>query len=756
MTPSISREVIAPVLILQFINNIFDGASDDCLDLDSTDAWIEGNVFMHVHRDPARTDQSIDTGSAISGGVDTVGQNSDWTIINNIFYDVDHVFLNKGISTTTGNGGGRVAFLYNTVAHVAKENSGSSAAEIAVFDWSDDNIAPPDPSLGSGLYAAYNIIYDATTLNRLYFPANHTIIMDNNILPVPWTGPGSGNMVVDPRLNIDALAGTSVATVTAAQLRAAYQLLPGSPASGAAFGGRDIGAFSPHGIVISGEPGGTTNSTSATLTVGPGGTFNWGTIANQAWGWTAFKWKLDNGPWSGEIAVTNPSPFNAPATINLTGLSNGPHTVYVSGKNDGGYYQDDLFLYPMNSGTPGAPTASRTWVVDTSYVAPPLQPNVRINEVLAKNSETQSFGTAFPDIIELYNAGGAAADLAGWGLTDNSSIPYKFTFPAGTVLSAGAYLIVYADSSSAVPQPRTGFGLKQGGDTLTLTKPAAAGGVLADSVAFGAQIPDYSIGRRVADGQWDLCRPTFGAANVVAAQSSPAGIKINEWLADARVLASTDFVELYNPSALPVNVGNSYLSDNPVEAPTRHQIRQLTFLGPSGYASFKADGDTNQGPDHLSFKLNPLQGEIGFFSPALALIDSVVYGPQSTDVSEGRTPNGSITIAFFNQPTPGGPNPGVTGSTSTSSINLVPAVQAWKYFANSTSAPALDSSNRSYIDAAYNDSAWVSGSQLLYIENATAFSNNTPGFSKGQLLAPATAAAPNTHAVSNLLFPHAL
>ena len=46
--------------------------------------------------DPARTDQAIDTASAISGGVDTVGQNSDWTIINNIFYDVDHVFLNKG------------------------------------------------------------------------------------------------------------------------------------------------------------------------------------------------------------------------------------------------------------------------------------------------------------------------------------------------------------------------------------------------------------------------------------------------------------------------------------------------------------------------------------------------------------------------------------------------------------------------------------------------------------------------------------
>src|SRR5256885_2354811 len=149
-----------PGPILQIINNVFDGASDDCLDLDSTDAWIEGNIFMHVHRDPARTDDARDTGSAISGGVDFVGQNSDWTIINNLFYDVDHVFLNKGNSTTTGNGGGRVVLLYNTVIHVAKEYSGSPLSDIAAFDWSDDGIIAPDPAIGSGMYAAYNIIYD--------------------------------------------------------------------------------------------------------------------------------------------------------------------------------------------------------------------------------------------------------------------------------------------------------------------------------------------------------------------------------------------------------------------------------------------------------------------------------------------------------------------------------------------------------------------------------------------------------------------
>src|SRR5205814_8997413 len=75
-----------PGAILQVINNVFDGASDDNLDLDSTDAWIEGNLFMHVHRDATRTDDARDTASAISGGVDLPNQLFAWTISHNPFY----------------------------------------------------------------------------------------------------------------------------------------------------------------------------------------------------------------------------------------------------------------------------------------------------------------------------------------------------------------------------------------------------------------------------------------------------------------------------------------------------------------------------------------------------------------------------------------------------------------------------------------------------------------------------------------------
>src|SRR4051794_25047003 len=104
------------------------------------------------------------------------------------------------------------------------------------------------------MYAANNIIYYCSVLHRFYDPANLTVIMDNNILPIAWSGPGSGNQIIDPKLNLGVLSGTAPTNVTPAQLRLAAQLLPGSPAIGAGFGGLNLGGLQPHGIVIDGAP----------------------------------------------------------------------------------------------------------------------------------------------------------------------------------------------------------------------------------------------------------------------------------------------------------------------------------------------------------------------------------------------------------------------------------------------------------------------------------------------------------------------
>jgi Lamin Tail Domain/CotH kinase protein len=701
-----------PGTIVQFLNNIFIGTDDDILDLDGTDAWVEGNIFMHVHRNGAP-----DSSSAVSGGNDS-GNTSQVTIVGNLFYDVDQAATAKQSNFYT--------FLQNTV--VDQNGRGSQDTITGVLNFADAGI--PE---AAGMYAEGNIIHSATALVRNYpgTALQNTVTLNNNILPLgqAWTGLGSGNTNGDPVLanvqlvNANAPSGGAFNIPTpgprdyqrvAEAIRTQFVLGAGSPAKGTGPNGSDKGGIRGLGVTLGGAPAGTTNETTASITVGTLMTGNSipsavGTFPNGS-GWTHYKWRLNGGAWS--VETVNSAP------ISLSGLTNGVKTLEVVGKNDAAYYQDDAAFGA------DAHISSVSWTVDTGYVPPAAAPLVQISEVLAKNSETLGFSGTFPDIIELRNAGTATADLSGWGLTDNAALPFKYTIASGTTLAPGARLTIYASNAGVVPAPKTGFGLKDTGDTLTLTKSAAVGGGIADSVAFGAQLADISVGRRESDGTWDMCRPTFGTANVVAAQSVPSGVKINEWLADAAALFPNDFIELMNTATLPVNVGNCYLSDNPVEWPQRHQIRQLTFIAPGSYLYLKADNDPEQGPDHLSFKLASEQGEIGFFDSALNLLDSIVYGPQTSDVSQGRTPNGAGTVAFFNQPTPGGPNPGVSGVTVTTT-NLIPVNATWKYQASNTNLSST------FYATAFNDTGWPSGGQLIYTEtsnlpSASGFVKTTP------------------------------
>ena len=55
------------------------------------------------------------------------------------------------------------------------------------------------------------------------------------------------------------------------------------------------------------------------------------------------------------------------------------------------------------------------------------------------------------------------------------------------------------------------------GEGVFLFDTQARGGALIDSVEFGIQLADLSISRIGQDAQWALSQPTFGSANVAAA-----------------------------------------------------------------------------------------------------------------------------------------------------------------------------------------------------------------------------------------------
>ena len=675
--------------IIQFYNNVFSGASDDILDLDGTDAWIEGNIFLHVHRNGAP-----DSSSAISGG-SSGNDTSEITAIGNIFYDCDNA--------ATAKQGNFYTFLNNTIVHMTKTGGQD-------FDSSAINMRDTTPDLtsfGKGCYLRDNIIVDVEKGNlvRNYDAAQTLVTFDHNILPVAWNGPGTDNVVVDPAFQyVPPLAETFFTNWAQAQvLRDWFSLRSGSPAQGTGSSGGDQGGVISRGAKLSGVPLGTTTNTSATLTVGPWVTgFGLPTAGfPEGSGFPRYQWQLDGGAWSAETPASIP--------ITLSNLANGPHAVAVRSKNDALYYQDDPAL-----GFSATVTTSRTWTVNTS-----LAGHIRLNEILAHNVSITTASDAHADAVELYNEGGQAVDLAGWTMTKDPTNGVRLVFPSGTVMAPGQYRVVFADSLTNASGLHLGFGIDREGDAVYLLD---RGGTVIDTVVFGLQAPDLSIGR-LADGQWGLTKPTLGSANQPQPLADANQLVINEWLAHARNAAPSDFIELFNPGSEPAALGGLILANQSVGQPGLPALPALSFIPAKGFALFYADNQAAKGSTHLAFGLSPAPGALGLFTPELTPIDVVFYGFQTTDVSQGRSPNGAPSLAFFPIPTPGYVNPGEANPIEivTTSFPLIANTNVWKY--EQTSIPGTDWVTPGYA----GDAGWPAGAALLYVESGSKpWPKNTP------------------------------
>jgi len=152
--------------IIQYYNNVFIGASDDILDLDGTDAWIEGNIFLHAHMDPVHT--ALGTSSAISGG-NNGSDTSQITMIGNIFYDCDNVAMAKQ--------GNFFTLLNNTVVHQSHQGGADTDGAVVVLE--DEGAAE-----ASGMYLEGNLVYDAEKLVRNW--TNAILTFTNNLMPFSW------------------------------------------------------------------------------------------------------------------------------------------------------------------------------------------------------------------------------------------------------------------------------------------------------------------------------------------------------------------------------------------------------------------------------------------------------------------------------------------------------------------------------------------------------------------------------------------
>src|SRR5688500_16158719 len=128
------------------------------------------------------------------------------------------------------------------------------------------------------------------------------------------------------------------------------------------------------------------------------------------------------------------------------------------------------------------------------------------------------------DWIEIQNQGDDAVNLAGWHLSDESTRPGKWTFPART-LAPGQFVVVFASGNGA-PDPagnlHTNFSLDAGGEYVALTRPD-----LSVASAFGAggadypnQLEDVSYGFGSVFDRQPLVGPTAPARAIVPTNNS--------------------------------------------------------------------------------------------------------------------------------------------------------------------------------------------------------------------------------------------
>lgn len=309
--------------------------------------------------------------------------------------------------------------------------------------------------------------------------------------------------------------------------------------------------------------------------------------------------------------------------------------------------------------TPGAPNS-------VAASLPPLPP-LYLNEVQPENltGPTDNAGEREP-WIELHNAAATEVSLEGLFLANQFNELLQWPFPAGAAIGPGEYLLVWADGEpeqTAGADWHTNFRLDPTNGVVALTLSVSNTVVVLDYLDYAGVAADRSFGAWPED-QTSYRRtfhyPTPQATNSPA--QAPPTLFLNEWMAaNTRAVADPadgdydDWFEIFNPNPEAVNLEGCFLTDT-LANPTKFRVPAGSVVPAQGFLLVWADEETGQtrpgGDLHVNFKLAQSGEALGLYAPDGARIDSVVFGPQTDNVSQGRYPDGAPTLHFMTTPTP--------------------------------------------------------------------------------------------------------
>jgi hypothetical protein len=289
------------------------------------------------------------------------------------------------------------------------------------------------------------------------------------------------------------------------------------------------------------------------------------------------------------------------------------------------------------------------------------------------------------EFIELRNIGVTTLDLTGVRFTDG--IQFDFTGSAVTSLAPGAYVVVVQDLAAFASRYGAGLPvagaytglLANGGESVRLDDArgekilefAYNDGwyALTDGLGFSlVTVDEQALWSTWGDSaQWRASGVLLGTPG--AADPGPMalpGILINEALTHTDP-PLVDTIELYNPEAVPADVGGWFLSDD-LAAPKKYRLPIGTVLADNGY-HVVYENEFNDG-SATGFALSSTGEEIYLFSadaqsnltgyvhgfPFGAAANGVSFGRHVTSIGEEHfVAQSANTLGYANAPPRVGP-----------------------------------------------------------------------------------------------------
>ncbi len=183
-------------------------------------------------------------------------------------------------------------------------------------------------------------------------------------------------------------------------------------------------------------------------------------------------------------------------------------------------------------------------------------------------------------------------------------------------------------------------------------------GIYGGTIALNAGYAPVSYYFRASNTSGNTLYPCAYNLNI---QRAPLPeLAINEFMASNLTAfedqsgETDDWIELVNYGSQTLNGAEFYLSDNS-KYPSKWQLPNQNIAA-SSFPLIWADKQGSQGPWHSSFKLSGAGEFIGLYwklGDDYIPLDTLTYGPQTADISEGRLPDGTGTWQSLTAITPG-------------------------------------------------------------------------------------------------------